>query len=143
VNELTDLVHRYAALVDDRDLAALARLFTDDGVLSLPDPPDELDPVHEHVGLDAIERAMGQLAAVPRTFHAVVGHVFDEAADGRTARGRVACVAHHVLDARTDLVWHVRYLDGYERTASGWRISRRELHLDLIETRPLKRARLR
>lgn len=136
--QLTDLVHRYAAHVDDRRPAEVAALFTEDGVLLSPDPPEVLDPVVEHVGRAAIAQAMSQL---PRTFHAIVGVVLDVASDGQTATGRIACVAHHVLAPDKDLVWHVRYADEYRRTSEGWRIARRALSIDLIETRPLKRSR--
>jgi hypothetical protein len=73
------------------------------------------------------------LHGLVRTFHAIVGEVYDG------SHGRIACVAHHVLDEHTDLVWHLRYVDTY---ADGL-IARRELHLDLIEVRALKRARPR
>lgn len=136
--ELLQLVHRYAACVDDR--LPVAPLFTPDAVLVLPDPPNGLDPVREHVGRSAIARAMEELAEIPRTFHEVVGSVFT--VDGDTASGRVTCVAHHVLDVGTDLVWHLRYLDEYHHTRDGWLIARRAAHLDMIESRQLKRARL-
>jgi hypothetical protein len=129
--ELSQLVHRYAAAVDDRQ--SVVPLFTTDGVLVTPDPPDVLDPVHEHVGPEAIAQATSGL---PRTFHAIVGEVYDG------SRGRIACVAHHVLDEKTDLVWHLRYLDDYRQVDGRWLIARRALHLDLIETRPLKRSRV-
>ena len=132
--ELSQLVHTYAARVDDR--LPVAELFTDDGALVVPDPPDVLDPVVAHVGHAAITAATSGL---PRTFHAVVGEVY--AVDGDRATGRVACVAHHVVEPRTDLVWHLRYLDAYRAVAGRWLIERRELHLDLVETRPLKRSR--
>lgn len=132
--ELHQLVHTYAAWVDDR--RAVAPLFTQDGVLVVPEPPDVLLPVHEHVGHDAITRATASLEHVPLTFHAVVGEVFEGTS------GRIACVAHHVLDQRTDLVWHVRYDDDYRLTDQGWRFARRALTIELIETRPLKRARV-
>ncbi len=130
---LTDLVHRYAAYVDDRQFALAAALFTDDGVLVVPDPPDCLDPVITHPR-DSIEAALG---AVPATFHAVVGIVLSD----EPPRGRIACVAHHLLRPDLDLVWHLRYLDSYAQVDGSWRIARRELHLDLIETRPVKRSR--
>lgn len=130
-----DLVHRYAARVDDRDFAGVTALFVPDGILVVPDPPAVLDPVLEHVGRAAIEESMTALNGLVRTFHAIVGEVIDG------DRGRIACVAHHVLDEKTDLVWHLRYLDEYASTDEGWRIARRELHLDLIEVRPLKRTR--
>ena len=128
--ELAQLVHRYAAAVDDG--AGVGDLFTADGVLVVPDPPEVLDPVVEHVGRDAIQAAT---TGLPRTFHAVVGTVFD--AD----RGRIACVAHHVVKPDLDLVWHVRYADRYARVDGQWLIARRELTIDLVETRPLKRSR--
>ena len=130
-----DLVHRYAARVDDRDFAGVAALFVPEGVLVAPDPPAVLDPVIEHVGRAAIEESMQALNGVVRTFHAIVGEVYE----GHL--GRIACVAHHALDETTDLVWHLRYLDTYADTSDGWLIARRELHIDLIEVRPLKRVR--
>jgi ketosteroid isomerase-like protein len=135
--ELLDLVHRYAAEVDARNLDAVAALFTPDGVLVTPDPPKVLDPVHEARGREAITAQLHSLDAIPRTFHAVVGSVFED-----NSTGRVACVAHHLLpDGKTDLVWHVRYADSYQRTDDGWRIASRRLHIDVIETRAVARTR--
>ena len=135
---MRDLAHRYAAAVDDRDFPAVAGLFAPDGVLAVPRPPRALDPVVEHVGPDGVLEAMAALTAVPRTFHAVVGAVYDG------TRGRIACVAHHVLpgDPVTDLVWNLRYLDDYVETPGGWLFARREVHVDLVERRPLEAARL-
>jgi hypothetical protein len=130
--ELSQLVHRYAAAIDDG--RSVVPLFTADGVLVTPDPPKLLDPVFEHVGPEAIAAATSDL---PRTFHAIVGEVYDGTS------GRIKCVAHHVLDERTDLVWHLRYADRYHQVDGLWLIARRELSIDLIETRPLKRARAR
>lgn len=133
---MRELAHRYAAGVDDRDFSAVAALFAPEGVLALAKPPRQLDPVVEHVGPEGVLEAMGLLSGVPRTFHAIVGEVYDG------TRGRVACVAHHVIDPQNDLVWHLRYLDDYVQTERGWRFARREVHVDLVETRPLKAARL-
>ena len=130
--ELSQLVHRYAAAIDDG--RSVVPLFTTDGVLVTPDPPDVLDPIHEHVGPEAIAAATSGL---PRTFHAIVGEVYDGLS------GRIKCVAHHVIDDRTDLVWHLRYADSYRKVDDGFLIARRELSIDLIETRSLKRARPR
>lgn len=138
--DLTDLAHRYAAAVDDRDAAGVAALFTDDGVLASPRPPRSLDPVDEATGPEAIAAAMGQLAAMAATQHAVVGLVLD--GDGADhASGRVACIAHHVLPDATSLVWHVTYRDRYRRTGAGWRFARRDLHVDVVEQRPVATAR--
>ena len=134
--ELSQLVHRYAAAIDDG--RSVVPLFTPEGVLVTPDPPDVLDPVIEHVGPDAIAAATSGL---PRTFHAIVGEVYE--GDRASPHGRIKCVAHHVIAPDKDLVWHLRYLDDYRQIEGAWLIARRELSIDLIETRPLKRARAR
>ena len=46
---LADLVHLYAAAVDDRRFDDVVELFTDTAELRLPDPPRSLDPVR-HTG---------------------------------------------------------------------------------------------
>jgi hypothetical protein len=133
------LAHRYAAAVDDRDFPAVAALFAPDGVLATAQPPSHLDPVVEHVGPAGVLQAMALLGGVPRTFHAIVGEVYDG------THGRIACVAHHLVERDglvTDLVWHLRYLDDYVETADGWRFARREVHVDVVESRAVKAARL-
>src|SRR3546814_557137 len=70
---LSDLVHRYAAGVDDRDFDSVAALFTEDGILAAAAPPKHLDPVTEHVGRDGVLEAMQALLAVRGTFPAVAG----------------------------------------------------------------------
>ena len=145
---LTDLVHRYAALVDDRDPAGVAALFTPDGVLATAAPPRDLDPVAESVGRAAVHQTMSALASLEATFHAITGTVFD--ADGdptkepATAIGRVSCLAHHVTrgeDGPRDLVWAITYRDRYTRTAEGWRFARRSMHITFVATQSLKSAR--
>lgn len=141
---LADLVHRYAAGVDDRRFGDVVALFTDDAELTLPDPPKSLEPVLVHRGRHAIAEALAAVGAVERTGHAVVGEVYAAGPDPDSARGRIACIAHH-WSRRDDhigaVVWHVRYDDAYTRTAGGWRIARRVLTIDAIETRPVRRLR--
>jgi 3-phenylpropionate/cinnamic acid dioxygenase small subunit len=141
---LSDLVHRYAANVDDRQFDGAAKLFTDTAELTVPDPPAALEPIHSHRGQDAIAAAVAAVAAVARTEHAIVGEVYDEGARPGTAGGRVACIAHHWSrrgDEVVDVVWHLRYDDDYRLTDEGWRISRRALTINAIETRPARRLR--
>ena len=143
---LTDLVHRYAAGVDDRQFDSVAELFTAAGELTVPEPPAALEPIHSHQGQQAIAAAVAAVAAVTRTEHAIIGEVYDEVARPGSARGRIACVAHHWNqrpDEVVDVVWHLRYDDEYELTDSGWRISRRALTINAIETRPARRLRPR
>jgi 3-phenylpropionate/cinnamic acid dioxygenase small subunit len=144
---LSDLVHRYAANVDDRQFDAVAELFTPTAELTVPEPPAELRPVHSHRGQAAISAAVAAVAQTMRTQHAIVGEVYrqpsDEVPESRTARGRIACIAHHFserADEFLDVVWHLRYDDEYALTDAGWRISRRTLTILAIETRPVRRV---
>lgn len=139
---LSGLVHRYAANVDDREFDSAVELFTTDAELAVPAPPADLTPVHSHRGKDAIATAVAAVAAVARTEHAIIGEVYDPAPRPDAARGRIACVAHHWNergDEVVDVVWHLRYDDAYERTEAGWRISRRALTVNALETRPVRR----
>ncbi len=146
---LSDLVHRYAALVDDRQFASVATLFTDDAELVVADPPAALTPVHTHRGRDAIVDAVRAVASLVRTEHAIVGEVYDEAGGPGLARGRITGIAHHWSQRSSegggteivDVVWHLRYDDEYRLTDAGWRISRRALTVNAIETRPARRLR--
>jgi 3-phenylpropionate/cinnamic acid dioxygenase small subunit len=140
---LSDLVHRYAAGVDDRQFAAVTTLFTADAELIVPEPPAALEPIHSHRGQQAITAAVAAVTQTIRTEHAIVGEVYDDDPGHGGARGRIACVAHHWsqrAEELVDVVWHLRYDDEYELTDSGWRISRRALTINAIETRPVRRV---
>ncbi|MGB8404492.1 MAG: nuclear transport factor 2 family protein [Mycobacterium sp.] len=139
---LSDLVHRYAAYVDDRRFDEVVELFTETAEMHLPEPPARLEPTLVRRGPDGVRAAMAALAALTRTQHEIVGEVY---ADGPGhATGRIVCVAHHWTrsdDGVTDVVWHLRYDDEYLPTAQGWRIRRRALTLNAIETRPIRKLR--
>lgn len=141
---LSDLVHRYASGIDDRQFDEVVRLFTQQAELTVPDPPSTLEPVVRHAGHAAIGTAIAAVAATLRTEHAIVGEVYDAGPRPDAARGRITCVAHH-WDRRggelVDVVWHVRYDDEYQHTDAGWRIGRRVLTLNAIEARPVRRVR--
>lgn len=142
--ELSELVHRYAASVDDRQFDAVAELFTDAAELLVPEPPATLEPLHRHRGHTAITAAVGAVGATARTEHAIVGEVYDVGPRPATALGRVTCIAHHWIargEEITDVVWHLRYDDEYQRAETGWRINRRALTVNAIERRPVRRLR--
>jgi hypothetical protein len=141
---LTDLVHRYAALVDDRKFDSVAQLFTENATLTLPDPPKVLEPAHRHCGHAAISAAVAAVAVTIRTQHAIAGEVYDAGPRPGTAVGRIACVAHHWIqheDQIRDVVWHLRYDDQYQRVDPDWRIFSRVLTINAIETRSVRRVR--
>lgn len=141
---LVDLVHRYAASIDDRQFDVATDLFTETAELALPDPPGELTAVHRHHGHAALRAAIAAVAATIRTEHAIVGEVYEPGPHPDNAHGRIGCVAHHWAqhgDQLTDVVWHLRYDDEYLRTAAGWRFARRTLTINAIETRPMRQVR--
>ncbi|MDP7726169.1 nuclear transport factor 2 family protein [Mycobacterium sp. TY814] len=145
---LSDLVHRYAALVDDRQFDSVATLFTETAELVVADPPSELTPVRTHRGRDAIAAAVAAVGRLLRTEHAIVGEVYDAGPAPDLARGRITGIAHHWSHRSgesgtelVDVVWHLRYDDEYRLTVSGWRISRRALTVNALETRPVRRVR--
>ncbi|MEZ0365105.1 nuclear transport factor 2 family protein [Mycobacterium sp. pUA109] len=141
---LADLVHRYAAGVDDREFGAVAQLFTATAELIVPEAPATLEPVRAHRGRDAIAAALAAVTTVTRTQHAVVGEVYDPGPAPGAARGRIAGIAHHWTqraDGDSDLIWYLRYRDDYQLTDAGWLIRRRALTIDAIETRPARRVR--
>jgi hypothetical protein len=142
---LADLVHLYAAAVDDRRFGDVAELFSETAELRVPDPPRSLDPVRRHRGRDGVRSALTALSGLARTQHDIVGEVYAPGSDPGYALGRITCIAHHfsVVDGQvTDLVWHLRYDDEYLRTRSGWRIHGRALTINAIETRPIRRLRV-
>ncbi|MFI0355331.1 nuclear transport factor 2 family protein [Actinomadura sp. 9N407] len=142
---LGELVARYALYADHRDFDGLKGLFTEDAVLVLPNPPKDLGPVLTSTGRDEIAASLSSLNDIPITFHALAGQVFDAGAEPSTATGHVACVAHHLTEREPgkpgDLVWHLRYTDAYRLEEGTWRISRRELQIDWIETRSVRKWR--
>lgn len=86
---------------------------------------------------------MAPLDRLTRTHHAIVGEVYTAATSGRSATGSIAGVAHHWTDTGgqiTDVVWYLHYSDEYRRTDAGWRIARRMLSIDAIETLPARRV---
>jgi hypothetical protein len=141
---LSDLVHRYAAGVDDQQFDSVAILFADNAELMLPEPPRQLEPVHRHRGRAAIRDAVAAVAATIRTQHAIVGEVYDAGPRPGTAHGRIACIAHHWIqhdDQVRDLTWHLRYDDEYQYVDAEWRIRRRDLTIDAIDNRQVRQVR--
>jgi hypothetical protein len=141
---LSDLVHCYAAMVDERQFDSVAALFTKEAQLTLPDPPKSLEPVHAHRGHAAISAAIATVGGTIRTQHAIVGEVYDAGPRPGTAGGRIACIAHHWIEHDgeiRDAAWHVRYDDQYQRVNAGWRIRNRSLTIDAIEIRPVRQVR--
>ena len=141
VDAVAALALGYAAAVDALDGPAFADLFTDDGELWVPDLAAGGAPTIRRAGRDQLLAIPSGLARYHVTHHAVRGSTYEVSGD--TATGEVTGVAHHLLatdDAGhggVDVIWYLRYVDGYVDSDRGWRIGRRTLHLRGIEERPV------
>ena len=144
---LRDLVEAYARHADRLDLAALAALFTEHGVLAIHPRDVNLPPTAVRRGRDEIESAVNGLRRYEVTTHLLGQQTLDlgEADPAGetsidTARGETYCLAHHVHEVegrRVNHVLSIRYLDEYERTVDGWRFAARRLVVDWTEYRPM------
>lgn len=137
-----DLVDAYAQGVDRRDSSGVAGLFTEDGLLVVPRPPDQLSPVLERRGREAIERALQGLDRFVATMHAVVAH--SVAMDGERATGETSCMAHHVRRepaGAVDEMWAIRYQDAYVHEGGRWLFASRHLWIDWIAEHPVLAVR--
>jgi ketosteroid isomerase-like protein len=129
---LRRLVERYATAVDHRDVEGAAGCFVPEGRLRVGDD----EPLE---GRAAIVSALGRLSRYEVTAH-LLGHS-NHVVDGDRATGESWCRAHHVYEdagVRRDRVMAIRYLDGYVRSAEGWRIEHRHLVVEWLEDRPLE-----
>lgn len=117
---LNDLVARYCAAVDDRDLDALSNLFTPDGYFG------HLDEGGAHGRAAIRDYYGGRLRAIPYSFHYPHSHTIN-VVDAMSARGEVTA---HAEMGRVDLpplVAALRYTDDYRFQDGAWRFARREL----------------
>jgi 3-phenylpropionate/cinnamic acid dioxygenase small subunit len=112
-----DLLARYCHIVDDGAFERLGEVFADDGVFVLRGG--------EHRGLPALTAMYETIQSAERRGVHILGlPVLDVDGDELTATTDVA------FHTRAEAGWQVstvgRYRDRLARTASGWRILRRE-----------------
>lgn len=147
--ELLDLIHRYACHADNKEIVDLAGLFTEDGVLMVPDPPRTLLPESKFKGRQQIADRCAALRTITATMHAIVGHTFftiDASARGSNdphveetelLRGSVSCIANHVRTRNSgehvNTVWYLIYDDVYRRVGGRWYIQERRARIKWIE----------
>ena len=139
--DLRQLVEDYAARADAADGVGVAALFIADGVLEVFGTPGDPAPTGRRAGRDEIASAIDTLSRYRTTMHVVANAT--AAVDGAAATGVVRCTAHHFSDADgaiTDRVMHIRYDDRYLRTPEGWRMAHRQVHVLLVEDRPVRTA---
>ncbi len=124
--EIQDLVYHYADLVDNKRLSQLRdSVFTEDAHIDYSAMGGTVGNVDETIAF--LEMSLTD-ALFPHTQH-LNANVQVEL-DGDRAKGRVMCfnpMEMALPDGGTQVfllgLW---YIDEYRRTASGWRISRRE-----------------
>lgn len=108
------LINRYANLNDAGDWAAVAALYTVDGIMTRPTAPEA--PI---VGREAILAAF--LARPPRTTRHLCGNILIDVEDDRSARGESAMLLFTGSAAPLVGSFH----DRFALTAEGWRFAER------------------
>ena len=120
---ITEILHSYARLVDERDFAAAAGVFTDDCLAEYG--IDEANTLRSSAAVaDWLTRQIPEGAA---TSHHIsnVQISFSGADHAETTSYLYAW--HQTPGATVDPVIMARYLDSLERTPPGWRIAHRRM----------------
>ncbi len=124
--EIQDLVYRYAELIDGKDFGALRdSVFTQDAHIDYSAMGGSVGNVDETLAF--LEAALtDELFPASQHLNANVQVTLD----GDRASGRVMCFnpMHMSMPDGSSQVYFLGlwYVDEYQRTSSGWRISRRE-----------------
>jgi ketosteroid isomerase-like protein len=114
------LIARYCFTIDDRDLPAIAELFTEDARVA------SADGVMDACGIQAImDQYRGRFAVLGPGAHYMHDVALDfSESDPDVAAGRVS--GHAELWRRGQMmVAALRYRDAYRRTPAGWRFAER------------------
>ncbi|MFD8785090.1 nuclear transport factor 2 family protein [Kitasatospora sp. NPDC059599] len=128
--EIQALQGEFTDAVMMRDRARLARLFTADGVLRMPNVPIEL------VGPEQI-RLGGEKLQEQWDFFVQTTHPGAIEIDGDTATGRA--YLHELARLRSGFqgLNYAVYHDRYQRTPDGWRFTERVYEVRYLDTTPL------
>ncbi|WP_406101737.1 nuclear transport factor 2 family protein [Streptomyces sp. NBC_01003] len=113
-----------------RDRARLASLFTEDGVLRMPNVPIEL------TGREEI-RAGGERLQAQWDFFVQNTHPGVIRIDGDTATGRAYMQEIARMQSGLQGLNYAIYHDRYRRTGEGWRFSERVYEVRYFDTTPL------
>jgi uncharacterized protein (TIGR02246 family) len=138
--DIRRLVMRYARAADEQDRDGFARLFTEDGWLTISEGT-ELRATFR--GQDDLRRVLEPLAQYERTLHVVSNH--EIATDH--ASGSVYCIANHLRkrndDEHENIRMLIRYADRYTRSGGAWRFASRAVDIHWIERVPALVGKLR
>ncbi len=120
---ITEILYTYARLVDERDFAAVANVFTDDCLAEYG--VRETDTLHSSTAV--VDWLTRQLIDGTTTSHHIsnVQISFPDADHAETTSYVHAW--HGAPGAPVDPVVLARYVDSLERTPTGWRIAHRRM----------------
>ncbi|HET7015098.1 MAG TPA: nuclear transport factor 2 family protein [Streptosporangiaceae bacterium] len=120
---ITEVLHAYARLVDERDFSAVAGLFTDDCVAEYG--IRETDTMRSSAALAGwLTRMLAD--GTPTSHH--ISNVQIRFTDADHAESICYVHAWHGAPGTApDPVILARYVDSHERTPAGWRIARRRM----------------
>lgn len=126
---IEEIIKRYFAMVDRRELNLLDALFAPDGKMWIGDKlmrGPGAAPMGE--ALEAIRVPGKPLAASHLMHHCIIE------LQGDAAKSETFAVSYLALEGRSDrmLVRGLRYLDRFQRLPSGWRIQERWHNLDWV-----------
>lgn len=131
------VVRQYAQAMDNVEPEILRLILTED--VEIVGPGFSISGIDSACAIPADLREKFSL-----TRHVVHNQIVS--GSGTERHGEVHCTASHLLPpgdgnqgkARDLLVWEIRYQDSYRYADNAWRISRRELTLDWVETRSVE-----
>jgi ketosteroid isomerase-like protein len=123
---IRDLARGYAHAVWQRDAAAAAALFADDGVM-------DAGGRGAMVGPDAIREAYAEVFATQEFRPMIHNHVVE--IDGDTASGTCYLDVRAIVDG-VPMIGHGFYRDEYKRVGNGWKFAKRTLELSAYEPAP-------
>lgn len=132
---ITNLLYRYAELVDAGDFDALSDMFADADYMMRGSTPLR----GPQVG-GAMKATVKVYDGTPRTRHVMTNAIVEVADDGATAAARSSFTVFQATDGfplQPILIggYHDTFINHGVNTgggSAGWRFSRREIHVDLV-----------
>lgn len=126
---LSNLLHRYAELVDTGDFAGVGALF---GRARVHMAGPGSDAVSGDTVAAVMRRFVRLYDGVPRTRHFVTNSIVEvDDIDGDTASARSYYMVLQIL-AAPEVIVTGRYHDRFARDAGGWYFTERVIHVDAV-----------
>lgn len=129
---ISDVLHRYARLIDGGDFDAIAGLFADDCVADYG--IREGDMLRSSAGV--VDWIKTQLRAVHATSHHISNIEIEFVDDDHATSVCYVYAWHSIEGVEVNMVVLGRYLDRFERQGRQWRITQRQLLVHGLEHFP-------